>query len=234
MKVTAPVVLVCWGLLNGALVLVLRGFGGTGIELALYGTAFGIIELFALAIAIAASRRPAGGELFFLPRSALPACIGALGVIIDGLGLSFWPWPLYLGSPFIAVALVLAWVDHRAKPTRSQFDTMTPLVEGLRAGEVPPIQPVERLSPYRLYDPPPHPTTGLGDALRALRPPRRRRRMVAVTGALATLSAAALAARLGRRQEMAALVDNDLAERLARATTRRPRNESQGKLSQEP
>ncbi|MDA8295206.1 MAG: hypothetical protein M0004_01230 [Actinomycetota bacterium] len=220
MKVTAPVVLLCWGLLNGALVLVLRGFGGTGVELALYGTAFGIIELFALTVAIAASRRPAGRELFFLPRSALPACIGALGVVIDGLGLSFWPWPLYFGSPFIGVALVLAWLDHRAKPHRSQFETMTPIVDGLRPGEVPPTQPIERLAPYRLYDPPPRPTTGLGEAVRALVPPRRGRRRAALAGALATLGAAALAARLGRRQEMAPLVDQDLAERLARASER--------------
>ncbi|MDA8287745.1 MAG: hypothetical protein M0014_04675 [Actinomycetota bacterium] len=221
MKVTAPVVLVCWGLLNGALVLVLRGFGGTGIELALYGTAFGIIELFALAIAIATSRRPGARELFFLPRSALPACIGALGVVIDGLGLSFWPWPLYCGSPFIGIALVLAWVDHRAKPKRAQFATMTRPVDGLRPGEVPGTRPIERLAPYRLYDPPPRPTTGLGEAVRALRPPRRGRRRIAVAGALATLgAAAAVAARFGRRQETASLTDQDFAERLARANGR--------------
>ena len=218
MKVTAPVVLVCWGLLNGALVLVLRGFGGTGIERALYGTAFGIIELFALAIAT--SRRPGARELFFLPRSALPACIGALGVVIDGLGLSFWPWPLSCGSPLIGIALVLARVDHRATPKRAQFATMTPPVDGLRPGEVPGTRPIERLAPYRLYDPPPRPTTGLGEAVRALRPPRRGRRRIAVAGALATIGAAAAAARFGRRQEMASLTDQDFAERLARANER--------------
>lgn len=220
MKVTAPVVLVCWGLLNGALVLVLRGFGGTGIERALYGTAFGIIELFALAIAIATSRRPGARELFFLPRSALPACIGALGVVIDGLGLSFWPWPLSCGSPLIGIALVLARVDHRATPKRAQFATMTPPVDGLRPGEVPGTRPIARLTPYRLYDPPPRPTTGLGEAVRALRPPRRGRRRIAVAGALATLGAAAAAVRFGRRQEMASLTDQDFAERLARANER--------------
>jgi peptidoglycan biosynthesis protein MviN/MurJ (putative lipid II flippase) len=89
-----------WGVLNGALVAVLAGFGAKPALLALYGSAAALVELAALAVWLYQRREHRRGR----PATANgdSVLLFALGVMIVGLGWVFY-WPLAIISilPFL-------------------------------------------------------------------------------------------------------------------------------------
>ena len=209
MRLSAPMLVIMWAAANGGLVLILRGYLGTGIELACYGTAVGIATLFGLALALSRGRVGAERTVYYIPRSALPAVLIAFGVGIWALGLAFFPWPLVVGwVPLVAGALLAA-KDRVEK--EAVLPGEPPAISGTSAvarAEVPtaPPPPERPLAP--LLAPPPVPAETTVAALRTLvaraSEPARPvfvRRVAAAAGAAAVAAAAVAAARLGRARE---------------------------------
>jgi hypothetical protein len=106
MRVTAPKVVVFWGLVNGVLVAMLAGFGEQAAAIALYGSVAALVEVIAVAVWMGIRRRQ------HLANPALPAwyppngdsvLILAAAVFVAGLGIAFYP-PLALTAvPLLAL-----------------------------------------------------------------------------------------------------------------------------------
>lgn len=211
MRLTGPMVVIMWALANAGFALILRGYLGDGIELALFGGALTITFLFGAVMVFARGRQSTTRNVFYIPRSALPAVLFAAGVALCGLGLVFFPWPLVVAWVPIAAAGLLAGKDRREKP---KFLPSVPApVTGTSVvprGEVPPITPDARAhDPVPLLQPPPAPDQSAVAALRTLArqagepaKPLLVRALAAAAGAAAVGAAAVGARRLGRGRQV--------------------------------
>lgn len=207
MRLTGPMVVIMWAMANAGFALILRGYLGDGIELALFGGALTITFLFGAVMVLARGRQSTTRTVFYIPRSALPAVLFAIGVAACGLGLVFFPWPLVVAWVPIAAAALLAGKDRREKP--KFLPTTPPPVTGASVvprGEVPAIAPyLLKHDPAPLLQPPPAPEQTTVRALRTLArqagepaKPLAARALGAAAGAAALAAAAVGARRLGR------------------------------------
>jgi hypothetical protein len=87
----APLVVAFWGLLNGALVAVLAGFGAKPTVLAIYGSAAALVEVVAVIVWLTQRRGRTRGTRV-LPNGD-SVFLFAVGIIIVGLSWIFY-WQL--------------------------------------------------------------------------------------------------------------------------------------------
>jgi hypothetical protein len=87
----APLVVAFWGLLNGALVAVLAGFGAKPVVLAIYGGAATLVEV--IAVIVWLTQRRAGTRGVRVLPNGDSVLLFAVGVIIAGLSWIFY-WQL--------------------------------------------------------------------------------------------------------------------------------------------
>jgi O-antigen/teichoic acid export membrane protein len=103
-RVSAPLVVAGWGVLNGALVAVLAGFGEQAAVLALYASAAALVEVIALVVWAGVRRRrrhrvwrraPSGDSMLIL----------AAGIAVAGLGWAFAWWFALASIPVFVLAI---------------------------------------------------------------------------------------------------------------------------------
>lgn len=104
MKVSAPLVVAGWGVLNGALAAVLAGFSEQPAVLILYGSAAGLVEIIALVV-WAGTRRRRRRRVWRRAPSGDSVLILAAGILAATLGWAFAWWFALIGIPVLVLAL---------------------------------------------------------------------------------------------------------------------------------
>ncbi|HZU80964.1 MAG TPA: hypothetical protein VE991_13685 [Acidimicrobiales bacterium] len=102
-----PAVVLAWGLVNAALLLILAGFGGSAMELWLYGGACGLVGLFAAAAFVSSRRHPLPVRRYRVVPETEAAAALAVACAFGGLTLVFGLWFVPLVVPPFAVAVSL-------------------------------------------------------------------------------------------------------------------------------
>jgi hypothetical protein len=105
-----------WGLANGVLVLVLRAYGGSAVDLGLYAGAVGLVECYAVAVALSSRRRPGPRRVVWMARSALPAAVVAFALAVAAFSFAYWPWPAPVALFLLLAGVTLAVRDSRRIP----------------------------------------------------------------------------------------------------------------------
>jgi hypothetical protein len=103
-KVSAPLVVAGWGVLNGVLVAVLAGFGEEPAVLALYGSAAGLVEIIALVV-WAGTRRWRRRRVWRRAANGDSVLILAAGILAAALGWAFAWWFALVAIPVLILAL---------------------------------------------------------------------------------------------------------------------------------
>lgn len=88
-KVSAPVVVAFWGLLNAALVAILAGFGEQVTVVIIYAAAAALVEVIAVAVWLG-TRRERGRRRWPQAPNGDSVLIFAAGVLITALGIAFY------------------------------------------------------------------------------------------------------------------------------------------------
>ena len=102
---TAPRVVALWGAFNGVLVLTLIGFGEQTLVMALAASMVGLVFIIAAATRLSIARHPVRRR-YRQPAHGDSVVIFALGVLVAGLGLAYYPYLAIIAViPFTMAAL---------------------------------------------------------------------------------------------------------------------------------
>jgi hypothetical protein len=100
MKSPAAGVVAGWGVLNGALVATLAGFGAKPVVLAIYASSAGLVELVAVAVWLRERRGP-GSPVWRQAPNGDSVALFAIGVLIFAFGwIVAWPLAVVSIAPF--------------------------------------------------------------------------------------------------------------------------------------
>lgn len=104
-KVSAPVVVAFWGLLNAALVAILAGFGEQVTVVIIYASAAALVEIIAVAVWLG-TRQERGRSRWPQSPNGDNVLIFTAGVLIVALGIAFyWYVALVALLPFTLVLI---------------------------------------------------------------------------------------------------------------------------------
>ena len=174
MRVTGPRVVAAWGLFNGALLAIHAGYGGGEVPtfpFAIYGSAIGTIELFALTVFWV--YRTGRTNAWFSPAPSMSHAALTMAVMggFIGAGLIYRPWMM---APAVYPLLILLKTAVSALARESE-------PEPLPSQEAPPETPAQVA-----YDTAVTAVAAVGtfavarSVLRRLRPARRGERQAAI------------------------------------------------------